>query len=62
MRRVLHAVNSRNAPVGRIRWRGTLAEFVKLSASVGSAMGADVIRTFYTGSVESFKSFKEVVS
>ncbi|MGD0159332.1 MAG: 2-amino-3,7-dideoxy-D-threo-hept-6-ulosonate synthase [Candidatus Bathyarchaeia archaeon] len=46
-------------PTGEFCGKERLAEFVKLSARVGSAMGADTIKTFYTGSVE---SFKEVVS
>jgi len=46
-------------PTGEFSGKERLAEFVKLSARVGSAIGADLIKTFYTGSVE---SFKEVVS
>lgn len=46
-------------PTGEFAGKERLAEFVKLSARVGSAIGADAIKTFYTGSVE---SFKEVVS
>ena len=46
-------------PTGEFSGKERLAEFVKLSARVGSAMGADMIKTFYTGSEE---SFKEVVS
>ena len=46
-------------PTGEFSGKERLAEFVKLSARVGSAMGADLIKTFYTGSAE---SFKEVVS
>ena len=46
-------------PIGEFSGKERLAEFVKLSARVASAMGADMIKTFYTGSVE---SFKEVVS
>lgn len=46
-------------PTGEFCGKERLAEFVKLSARVGSAMGADMIKTFYTGTID---SFKEVVS
>lgn len=42
-------------PAGEFPGKKHSAEYVKLAARVGSEMGADMIKTLYTGSVESFR-------